>query len=163
MENKRHELQARAIGERNWLFLLYLFMQSLNSLRLFLVLLLLAFSSCDGEDDKEYETKKGFLTAHTWKYERVSINGSANRVNSFPDDRFKFNMDGSYIKTTTDLDGNISKYDGNWELNSDATQLTFIQGTMRFTAPIRELSAKYLKITRNDAPEILIEFDFIPE
>ncbi len=127
---------------------------------LFFVASLSLLTSCKS-DDGETEVRKRFLTAHTWTYARVSVNGGANQVAQFPNEFHTYHADGTYTKETREADGSRTEMKARWELKDKGNQLRMYTDFFDNTSTVRELNEKSLKITRQD-PDLTVEFDFVP-
>jgi hypothetical protein len=121
----------------------------------------LTFLSSCKSDDGATEVRKAFLTAHTWAYERVSVNGGANQVAQFPDEYHMFHADGTYTKETREDDGSRTQMNGKWELQEKGSKLRMYNDFFETTSSIREINDSSLKITRQD-PDLTVEIDFVP-
>lgn len=135
-------------------------MKRYTLITLFFVTTLAFFSSCKS-DDGDTEVRKGFLTAHIWACERMSVNGGPNQVAQLPNELHTFHTNGTYTRVTFEEDGSRSEMNGRWELKDKGRALRIFTDFFETTSSIRELNDNSLKITRQD-PDLIVEFDFVP-
>lgn len=129
------------------------------TLTLLLVTLLTVFSSCSKDEDMKPSPAQ-LLTAHSWKQARVSTDGSVHRNPDSEGIIYKFNADGTMVFTIMDQGGR-RQHQAKWELNADASQLSFVHVDMRYVYTIRELKENSLKLTIQEEGRTT-EMDLVP-
>ncbi|WP_114783254.1 hypothetical protein [Botryobacter ruber] len=123
---------------------------------LFLVLLLLSFSACQKEEDKE-PSKTDMITAHSWQGEQVLVLGTDVATNPLfsgllPDITtmtLTFNRNGTYNASYVE-NGQTIPVSGNWEFRDNETSVFFDLLTtfgLNETLSLKELSADKLQFS----------------
>ena len=97
-----------------------------------LIFVVFALTGCEKDDNGDGPDKKTLLTAHVWKYDKLTTTSTDSEVQLLinllaafmTNATANFAADGTY--TITILDQPDS---GTWELSADGTKLTFDKGT----------------------------------
>lgn len=135
------------------------------SVSAFLILIIIALTSCEKDDIEEIVDKEALLTAHTWNFDKLST------TSTDPDDQYwvevinansknatlNFSTDGIY--TMTILEESLS---GTWELNADGTKIIFNRGTFDETLQtIGTITSDVLELIVTEVAEDIGKVDII--
>ena len=104
-----------------------------HSLLTFVILITIALTGCEKDDNVNDSIKTALLTAHVWNFDDYSISSTEYQatvyamIAALTDVTWSFAADGTWTQSESDISFVLAS--GTWEWNADETKLILGKGT----------------------------------